>query len=38
VIRHVETIINQPKLKDVFDEPSYVEKAVQYVLPAKEKM
>jgi elongation factor 1-gamma len=37
VIRHFETVINQPKLKDVFGEPTYVEKAVQFVPPAKEK-
>lgn len=35
-IRHLETIINQPKLKDVFGEVEYVEKAVQYVPPKKE--
>ena len=34
MIRHVETVI---KLKDVFDQPNHVEKAVQYMPPAKEK-
>ncbi|KAH0834077.1 hypothetical protein J3R83DRAFT_11361 [Lanmaoa asiatica] len=35
-IRHFETIVNQPKLKDIFGEIVYVEKAVQYVPPKKE--
>jgi len=35
-IRHLETIVNQPKLKDIFGEIQYVEKAVQYVPPKKE--
>ena len=35
-IRHLETIINQPKLKDIFGEIPYVEKIVQYVPPKKE--
>ncbi|KAF8551557.1 eEF1-gamma domain-containing protein [Imleria badia] len=35
-IRHLETIVNQPKLKDIFGEIEYVEKAVQYVPPKKE--
>ena len=35
-IRHFETIANQPKLKDIFGEIEYVEKAVQYVPPKKE--
>ncbi|GBE86877.1 Elongation factor 1-gamma 1 [Sparassis crispa] len=37
VIRHLETIVNQPKLKEIFGETTYVEKAVQYTPPAKEK-
>ncbi|KAF9238656.1 hypothetical protein BU15DRAFT_75102 [Melanogaster broomeanus] len=36
-IRHYETIINHPKLKDIWGEPNYVEKALQYVPPKKEK-
>ncbi|KAG8215327.1 hypothetical protein J3R82DRAFT_8919 [Butyriboletus roseoflavus] len=35
-IRHLETIVNQPKLKVIFGEVEYVEKAVQYVPPKKE--
>lgn len=35
-IRHLETIVNQPKLKGIFGEIVYVEKAVQYVPPKKE--
>lgn len=35
-IRHLETIVNQPKLKDIFGETVYVEKVVQYVPPKKE--
>ncbi|KAI6161526.1 glutathione S-transferase C-terminal-like protein, partial [Pisolithus thermaeus] len=30
VLRHFDLIINQPKLKDVFGQPTFVEKAVQY--------
>jgi elongation factor 1-gamma len=37
LIRHFETIINQPKLKDIFGEPQYIEKVAQFVPPAKEK-
>jgi elongation factor 1-gamma len=37
LIRHLETIVNQPKLKDIFGETTYVEKAIQFVPPAKEK-
>ncbi|EGN94729.1 hypothetical protein SERLA73DRAFT_143587 [Serpula lacrymans var. lacrymans S7.3] len=36
-IRHFETLANQPKLKEIFGETTYVEKAAQYVAPAKEK-
>ncbi|KIL64615.1 hypothetical protein M378DRAFT_24485 [Amanita muscaria Koide BX008] len=36
VIRHFETIVNQPKLKDVFGTYEYVEK-IQYTPPPKEK-
>ncbi|KAH9932842.1 elongation factor 1-gamma [Amylocystis lapponica] len=37
VIRHLETVANQPALKDIFGPLDYVEKAVQYTPPAKEK-
>jgi elongation factor 1-gamma len=36
-VRHMETIINHPKLKDVFGEIKYVDKPLQYVPPPKEK-
>lgn len=35
-IRHLETVVNQPKLKDVFGEITYTEKVVQFVPPKKE--
>jgi elongation factor 1-gamma len=37
IIRHLETVVNQPKLKEVFGEIKYVEKAIQFVPPKKEK-
>ncbi|GLB44431.1 putative elongation factor 1-gamma [Lyophyllum shimeji] len=37
LIRHFETIINQPKLKDIYGPVAYIEKAAQYVPPPKEK-
>ncbi|KAI0686926.1 elongation factor 1-gamma [Cytidiella melzeri] len=37
VIRHAETIVNQPSLKDIFGPIEYPEKALQFVPPAKEK-
>ncbi|PFH50380.1 hypothetical protein AMATHDRAFT_47954 [Amanita thiersii Skay4041] len=37
LIRHFETIINQPKLKEVYGPVEYLEKAVQYTPPPKEK-
>ena len=37
VIRHLETIVNQPGLKEIFGEIPYAEKALQYVPPPKEK-
>ncbi|KAF8994870.1 elongation factor 1-gamma [Cyathus striatus] len=37
VIRHLETVVNQPKVKDIFGSINYVEKAVQFVPPKKEK-
>jgi elongation factor 1-gamma len=33
----METVVNQPQLKSVYGEIKYVEKAAQYVPPAKEK-
>ncbi|KAG6840547.1 hypothetical protein C0991_005864 [Blastosporella zonata] len=35
--RHLETIINQPKLKDIYEPNEFVEKALQYVSSAREK-
>ncbi|KAG6856141.1 hypothetical protein H0H87_007146 [Tephrocybe sp. NHM501043] len=35
--RHLETIINQPQLKDIYEPIDFVEKPLQYVPPAKEK-
>lgn len=37
VVRLFETVVNQPKLKDIYGETTYVEKALQYVPPPKEK-
>ncbi|KAI6143469.1 hypothetical protein BKA82DRAFT_139964, partial [Pisolithus tinctorius] len=37
ILRHLDLIINQPKLKGVFGQPTFVEKAAQYTPPAKEK-
>ncbi|RDB17542.1 Elongation factor 1-gamma [Hypsizygus marmoreus] len=37
LIRHLETVINQPQFKGIFDPTLYVDKALQYVPPAKEK-
>ncbi|KZS88264.1 glutathione S-transferase C-terminal-like protein [Sistotremastrum niveocremeum HHB9708] len=36
VVRFFETIINQPKLKDIFGEVEYIDKQAQYVPPKKE--
>ncbi|KZP33184.1 eEF1-gamma domain-containing protein [Athelia psychrophila] len=36
VVRHLETIVNQPKLKELFGETTYIEKAKQFVAPKKE--
>lgn len=36
-LRHLDLIINQPKIKEVFGQPTFVEKAVQYTPPAKDK-
>lgn len=37
IVRFYETVVNQPKIKEVFGETEYVEKALQYTPPAKEK-
>jgi elongation factor 1-gamma len=37
LVRHLETIVNQPKLADFYGETKYTEKAIQYTPPAKEK-
>ncbi|TEB33915.1 elongation factor 1-gamma [Coprinellus micaceus] len=37
LVRHLETVANQPKVKDIYGEIVYAEKAVQFVPPAKEK-
>ena len=37
VIRHLETVVNQPSLKAIFGAPQYVEKALQFTPPPKEK-
>ncbi|KAI0633076.1 elongation factor 1-gamma [Trametes polyzona] len=37
VIRHFETIVNQPQLKDIFGKTEYIEKALAYTPPPKEK-
>ncbi len=37
LIRHFETIVNQPQLKEIFGPIEYIAKAVQYVPPPKEK-
>ncbi|KAF9262094.1 elongation factor 1-gamma [Marasmius fiardii PR-910] len=37
IIRHLETIVNQPKLTAAYGKIAYIEKAMQYTPPAKEK-
>ncbi|ESK85825.1 elongation factor 1-gamma [Moniliophthora roreri MCA 2997] len=37
IIRHLETIVNQPKLKGVFGETNYTEKGIVFTPPPKEK-
>jgi elongation factor 1-gamma len=37
IIRHLETVVNQPKVKDIYGEIEYAEKALTFVPPAKEK-
>ena len=36
-MRHLETIVNHPKLKDIYGETTYIEKAIQFTPPPKEK-
>ena len=35
VIRHFETVVNQPQLKDIFGQTEYIEKALAYTPPPK---
>ena len=37
LIRHLETVVNQPQFKDIYPPIEYIEKALQYVPPPKEK-
>ena len=37
VVRHVETVVNQPAVKDIFGPLQYVEKALVFTPPPKEK-
>ena len=37
LVRHLETIVNNPKLKGHYGETNYIEKALQYTPPPKEK-
>jgi hypothetical protein len=37
LVRHLETIVYQPKLAGIYGEITYTEKAIQYTPPAKEK-
>jgi elongation factor 1-gamma len=37
VIRHLETIVNQPNLKEIYGAVEYIEKGIQFVPPPKEK-
>ena len=37
LVRHLETIVNQPKLKDIYGPTTYVDKAIQFTPPTKEK-
>ena len=36
VVRFYETVVNHPKVKDIFGPTEYVEKALQYTPPKKE--
>ncbi|TFK36130.1 elongation factor 1-gamma [Crucibulum laeve] len=37
LIRHLETIVNQPTLKEIYGPIEYAEKAIQFTPPKKEK-
>ncbi|KAH9914069.1 elongation factor 1-gamma [Epithele typhae] len=37
IMRHFETIVNQPSMKEAWGEITYIEKALAFVPPAKEK-
>lgn len=37
IIRHLETIVNHPKIKDILGPITYAEKPIAFVPPAKEK-
>ncbi|KAI6095544.1 glutathione S-transferase C-terminal-like protein [Pisolithus croceorrhizus] len=37
VLCHLDLIINQPKLKDIFGQPTFIEKPLQYTPPTKQK-
>jgi elongation factor 1-gamma len=37
LVRHLETVANQPKLKEIFGEITYIDKAIQFTPPAKDK-
>ena len=37
LVRHLETIVNQPKLKDIYGPTTYIDKAIQFTPPPKEK-
>ncbi|KAG7087787.1 hypothetical protein E1B28_013728 [Marasmius oreades] len=37
IIRHLETIVNQPKLTEAYGKTEYTEKAIQFTPPPKEK-
>ncbi|KAK7017970.1 hypothetical protein VNI00_007574 [Paramarasmius palmivorus] len=37
VIRHFETVVNQPKVKDIFGTVEYAEKAIAFTPPKKEE-
>lgn len=37
VVRHMETIVNQPKLREIYGATEYTEKVKHYVAPPKAK-
>ncbi|OJT11285.1 Elongation factor 1-gamma [Trametes pubescens] len=37
VIRHFETVVNHPQLKDIFGQTAYIDKALAFTPPPKEK-